>query len=144
MAIDFSQVQQQLIEKLQSRVADNMPQPGEVHTQQAESFQQAMSAPAPGDATASVSQPGSAAEVAPLDGSRACTPGDRILDHLASMSKQAHYIQQESMKATVEEGGVGNLLHAQAEFVKISGTTGAATNATNSSSQSTDSLLKSS
>ena len=147
MAIDFSQVQQRLIEKLQSQVADNTPpQPGQVHMHQAESFQQAMHAPVHGDAVAAAGQPHSAAEVAPLDGSQAYTPtpGDRILDHLASMSKQAHHIQQVSVKAAVEGGDAGNTLHAQIELAKIAGTTGTVTDAANKSSQSTDALLKSS
>jgi hypothetical protein len=145
MPIDFSQVQQKLIEKLNSRVADEMPQPGETPMQQAEDFRQAMSAPAQQNAVASAGQGSDpVAGAAPLDGMQASSPGDRILNHLASMSKQTHYIQQVSAKAAAAGGDAGNMLHAQVELAKIAGTAGTVTDAASKSSQSTDALLKSS
>ena len=147
MPIDFSQVQQKLVEKLQSAIADKIPDSSEVDGQQSAKFQEALPGPAKSDVDApsgSAPRTSATAENVPLDQSQASTPGDRILDHLASMSKQAHRIDQVGAKAAAEGGDAGNALHAQIEMAKIAGTAGTATDAVNKSSQSTDTLLKSS
>ncbi len=143
MPIDFSQVQQKLIEKLQSKFAEKIPESNEANTQPATKFQEIMSAVENNGADISAQQQNTTAKVPPLDESQALSPGDRILNHLASMSKQAHRIDQVIAKAGVEGGEAGNVLRSQIEAAKITATAGTATDAVNKYSQSADTLLKS-
>lgn len=146
MQIDFSQIQQKLIEKLQSETAENIPSPNEVDAQQSNQFKDAMSFGSNNvDNANAASQKHPSDEVASLtDVSQTLSPGDRILGHLAEMSERTRQIQKVAAGSATTGGDVGSALHAQVEMANIASATGTATDAANKSSQSAETLLKSS
>lgn len=160
MAIDLAQVQRQVLERTQSRLAEQAPQVDGVGPGQgAARFEQLMEAP---DATVGTPADGGVARAAfartppstpagEVDDvpPRASTVGDRILANLSRSSVRApaedgqQVVGPPAENPIIDGGRPMDSLELQLQVARVKETIGLAASATQKSSQGVDTLLKS-
>ena len=160
MAIDLAQVGRQVLERSQSRIAEQAPQvEGVSPGQGAARFEQLMEAP---DATLGAPTDGGVArgafdETPPSTAAgevdnippRASTVGDRILANFSRSPVQApadagqQVVGPSAEKPVIDGGRPMESLELQIKVARIKETIGLAASATQKSSQGVDTLLKS-
>ena len=150
IAIDLTQIQRQVLDRVQSELADQAGKvdPGDPN-QGAARFEQLMEAPnADGAGSVDASVPGSGVEgsqpVHQVADSGATTPGDRILANMTRGPPHAPGgVDAVGARPPIDMGDPMRSLEVQMEVAQIKAATGLAAAAVQKTSQGVDTLLKS-